>query len=72
MLHHIVKHGVAHLQAPSPQYLAKLQTDAELYEDAWRNMEFSPIETIPVLITGAIMLLILASVGLLSTIATIY
>ncbi|KAJ7859797.1 hypothetical protein B0H14DRAFT_3863955 [Mycena olivaceomarginata] len=62
MLNHIVKRGVAHLQALSPQYLAKLQTDAELYEDAWRNMEFSPIETIPVLITGAIMLLILASI----------
>ncbi|KAJ7507079.1 hypothetical protein B0H11DRAFT_2271607 [Mycena galericulata] len=62
MLNHIVKRGVAHLQAVSPEYLAKLQEDAELYEKAAPDMEVSPSESLPVLITAAIFFLILASI----------
>ncbi|KAJ6517758.1 hypothetical protein DFH09DRAFT_1264681 [Mycena vulgaris] len=62
MLNHIVKRGVAHLQAASPGYMAKLQKDAELYEEAGPDMEVSPMESLPVLFTGIIFLLILASI----------
>ncbi|KAJ7454023.1 hypothetical protein B0H11DRAFT_2070033 [Mycena galericulata] len=62
MLNHIVKRGVAHLQAVSPEYLAKLQEDAELYEKAAPDMEVSPSESLPVLITAVIFFLILASI----------
>jgi hypothetical protein len=72
MINHIVKRGIAHLQAASPEYMAKLQEDAELYEKAGPDMEFSPTEMLPVLITGVIVYLTLASVSLRSTIATTY
>ncbi|KAJ7779341.1 hypothetical protein DFH07DRAFT_950405 [Mycena maculata] len=62
MLSHIVKRGVARLQAASPEYIAKLQQDAELYENAGPGMEVNPQEALPVLITGLIVLLILASI----------
>jgi hypothetical protein len=62
MLNHIVKRGVAHFQAVTPEYMARLQEDAELYEKAGPNMEVSPIETLPVLFTGIIFFLILASI----------
>ncbi|KAJ6496898.1 hypothetical protein DFH09DRAFT_1001997 [Mycena vulgaris] len=62
MLSHIVKRGIVHLQSASPEYIAKLQQDAELYENAGRDMEVNPQETLPVLITGVIVLLILASI----------
>ncbi|KAJ6517785.1 hypothetical protein DFH09DRAFT_1373536 [Mycena vulgaris] len=62
MLNHILKRGVAHLQAASPGYMAKLQKDAELYEEAGPDMEVSPMESLPVLFTGIIFLLILASI----------
>ncbi|KAJ7271500.1 hypothetical protein C8J57DRAFT_1319150 [Mycena rebaudengoi] len=62
MINHIVKRGIAHLQAASPEYMAKLQQDAELYEKAGPDMEFSPIEMLPVLITGVIVYLTLASI----------
>ncbi|KAJ7110568.1 hypothetical protein C8R44DRAFT_800238 [Mycena epipterygia] len=62
MLNHIVKRGIEHFQTASPEYIAKLQQDAELYENAGRDMEVNPQETLPVLITGVIVLLILASI----------
>ncbi|KAF7373030.1 hypothetical protein MSAN_00510500 [Mycena sanguinolenta] len=61
MLNHIVKRGVAHLQAVTPDYMARLQEDAQLYEKAG-PIEISPMETVPVLITGIIVFLILASI----------
>jgi hypothetical protein len=67
MLNHIVKRGVAHLQAAAPDYMARLQEDAQLYEKAGPAMEISPIETLPVLFTGIIVFLILASVSLYPT-----
>ncbi|KAJ7260665.1 hypothetical protein C8J57DRAFT_1720019 [Mycena rebaudengoi] len=63
MINHIVKRGIAHLQAASPEYMAKLQEDAELYEKAGPDMEFSPTEMLPVLITGVIVYLTLASIS---------
>ncbi|KAJ7230300.1 hypothetical protein GGX14DRAFT_410405 [Mycena pura] len=62
MLNHILKRGVAHLQAASPAYMAKLQQDAELYEAAGPDMSISPTEMLPVFITGVIVSLILASI----------
>ncbi|KAJ7309134.1 hypothetical protein DFH08DRAFT_1088310 [Mycena albidolilacea] len=62
MLNYIVKRGVAHLQAAAPDYMARLQEDAQLYEKAGPAMEISPIETLPVLFTGIIVFLILASI----------
>jgi hypothetical protein len=62
MLHHIVKRSIAHLQGVSPEYMAKLQQDAQLYEDAGPDMEVDPREALPVLITGVIVFLILASI----------
>ncbi|KAJ7147700.1 hypothetical protein C8R43DRAFT_889559 [Mycena crocata] len=60
MLSHIVKRGVQHFQSMSPEYMGKLQQDAELYENA--DMNVSPQEMLPVFITGAIVLFILASI----------
>jgi hypothetical protein len=67
MLGHIVKRGVAHLQAMSPEYMAKLHHESELYQNTWRDMEVSRQEVLPVLITGVIVFLILASVSPLYT-----
>jgi hypothetical protein len=50
--------------------MAKLQQDAQLYENAGPDMEVSPQEMLPVLITGFIVFLILASVSLLPTTTT--
>jgi hypothetical protein len=72
MLSHIVKRGVAHLQSMSPEHMDKLQQDAELYENAGQGMEVSPQAILPVLVTGAIVLLILASVSLRPATTTTY
>ncbi|KAJ7877952.1 hypothetical protein B0H14DRAFT_2712134 [Mycena olivaceomarginata] len=62
MLGHIVKRGMAHLQGVSPEYMAKLQADAELYDNAGPEMEVNPSESLPVLITGIVVFLILVSI----------
>ncbi|KAJ7151243.1 hypothetical protein C8R46DRAFT_963179 [Mycena filopes] len=62
MLNHIFKRGVAHLQGATPEYIAKLRADAELYEQAGPDMEISFVETIPVLVTVIAFFLILASI----------
>ncbi|KAF7358082.1 hypothetical protein MVEN_00856000 [Mycena venus] len=62
MLNHIVRRGVAHLQEATPEYMARLQQDAELYEKAGPDMEVSPEEGLPVLFTAIVFFLILASI----------
>ncbi|KAJ7046437.1 hypothetical protein C8F04DRAFT_988152 [Mycena alexandri] len=62
MFTHIVKRGVAHLQAATPEYIAQLKADAEVYEQAGPEMEVNPIETLPILITAVFFLLLLASI----------
>ncbi|KAJ7916364.1 hypothetical protein B0H13DRAFT_1710864 [Mycena leptocephala] len=62
MLGHTVKRGVAHLRAVSPEYMAKLHQESELYQNTWRELEVSRQEVLPVLITGVIVFLILASI----------
>lgn len=64
MLTHIVKRGLANIQAATPEYIAQLKADAEVYEQAGPEMEVNPIEALPILITALFFLLVLASVSL--------
>ncbi|WPG99960.1 Hypothetical protein R9X50_00278300 [Acrodontium crateriforme] len=66
VVRHVMRRGVeaahSHFQQASPEYIAKLQQDAELYEQAGPEMELSPEQFLPVLITAIIAVLIMASV----------
>lgn len=63
---HLAKRGLdaaqAHFAGPSPETMARLQHDAELYENAGPGSEVKPQELLPILITGAIALLLIASI----------
>ena len=67
LFNHLARRGFeavqTHFQQPSPEYMQQLQHDAELYENAGPQMEVKPAEMLPVLITGLITLLIVASVS---------
>jgi hypothetical protein len=64
---HVVRRGVEHAQkhfqnaAVSPEIMAKLQHDAELYDQPGSE-SISPMAVLPVVITGVITLLIIASI----------
>ncbi|KAJ6450746.1 hypothetical protein C8R45DRAFT_1083828 [Mycena sanguinolenta] len=62
MLNHIMKRGIAHFQAATPEYMARLQEDAGLYEKAGLDMQVSPMEMLPVLFTAIVFFLVLASI----------
>jgi hypothetical protein len=62
MLTQIFKRSLARLQATSPEYIAQLEDDANLYKDGGPDMEISPAEMLPVLLTYAVLFLILLSV----------
>jgi hypothetical protein len=63
-LGHIVRRGVEHAQnhfhGISPEQMAQLQQDAELYENT--GTEVNPMEFLPVVITAIITLLLIASI----------
>lgn len=63
---HVVKRGISaaheHFNNASPEYIARLQHDAELYDQAGPQGEISPQQMLPILITGFVTLLIIASV----------
>ncbi|KAJ7635289.1 hypothetical protein FB45DRAFT_911187, partial [Roridomyces roridus] len=61
MLNHIVKRGVAHLQAAaSPEYIAKLEADRDLFGNSGYDLEVSQSQMLPVIITSVVMFLILS------------
>lgn len=66
ILGHIVRRGVeaaqSHFTGVSPERLAQLQHDAELYDQAGPAMEVKPYEMLPVVITAFLTILLLASV----------
>lgn len=59
----IVRRGVQHFSGVSPEVMQKLQQDAQLYEQAGPEGEVNPMEFLPVLITGLIVMLLVASVS---------
>lgn len=63
---HVVKRGMHaakhHFSGPSQEMMDQLNHDAELYEKAGPEMELNPSELLPVLITGFIALVIIASI----------
>ena len=66
-LGHIVRRGVdaaqEHLSTVSSEHIQKLQQDAQLYEKAGAGSEIKPQEMLPILITGIIFVLLIASVS---------
>ncbi|KAJ7796581.1 hypothetical protein B0H14DRAFT_2914037 [Mycena olivaceomarginata] len=63
MLGHVVKRGMAHLQDVSPEYVAKLEEDSQLYGNSDYGMVFiDPRAVLPVLITSTVVFVILASI----------
>ncbi|KAK5126144.1 hypothetical protein LTR85_011500 [Meristemomyces frigidus] len=66
VLGHVVKRGVEaaqhHFSGPSQEMMDQLNHDAELYEKAGPEMQLNPRELLPVLITGFIALVIIASI----------
>nr|POE99354.1 hypothetical protein CFP56_52747 [Quercus suber] len=63
---HLARRGMevaqTHFKGVSPEYVAKLQHDAELYEQAGPEYEVSPGQFFPVLLTGLFILLIVSSI----------
>nr|POF17516.1 hypothetical protein CFP56_12930 [Quercus suber] len=63
---HLARRGVevaqSHFKGVSPEYVAKLQHDAELYDQAGPEYEVSPGQFFPVLLTGLFILLIVSSI----------
>ncbi|EME46556.1 hypothetical protein DOTSEDRAFT_70537 [Dothistroma septosporum NZE10] len=66
VLGHLVKRGVeaaqAHFSAPKNEYMQQLQHDAEAYDKAGPEMEVQFWELLPVIITGVVTMLLLASI----------
>ncbi|KAJ7627344.1 hypothetical protein FB45DRAFT_1004818 [Roridomyces roridus] len=62
MLNHIVIRGVAHLQDVSPEYIAKLEADRDLFGNSGYDLEVSQSQMLPVIITSVVMFLILFSI----------
>ncbi|TKA82554.1 hypothetical protein B0A55_01205 [Friedmanniomyces simplex] len=64
ILGHLVRRGVQaaqdHFTVADPAYVAKLQQDAELYEQ--HGQEINPMEFLPIVITAIIALAIIASI----------
>lgn len=60
---HMVRRGVQHFSGVSPEVMQKLQQDAQLYEQAGPEGEVNPMEFLPVVITAAIVMLLIASVS---------
>lgn len=62
-----MKRGVTaardHFQQASPEYIAQLEQDAELYENAGPGNNVKPEHLLPVIITGIIVMLVIASVS---------
>lgn len=67
VLQHLVKRGVeaaqSHFAGPKQEYMQQLQHDAELYDQAGPEMEVTPWEMLPIVITGLLTMLLVASVG---------
>lgn len=67
ILGHLAKRGYEaarhHMRGPSPEMMAKLQHDAQMYEHAGPEMEVKPWEMLPVIVTGFLSLLLIASVS---------
>ncbi|KAF2716975.1 hypothetical protein K431DRAFT_256503 [Polychaeton citri CBS 116435] len=63
---HLVRRGLeaaqSSLQGASPEYLQQLQHDADLYENSGPHGEIKPAEMLPVIITGVVLALVLASI----------
>ena len=63
---HVMRRGVVaaqnHFEQASPEYIARLQEDAELYEKAGPDAEVNPAMFLPVIITAVIAMIVLASV----------
>ncbi|KAK4543171.1 hypothetical protein LTR36_005720 [Oleoguttula mirabilis] len=63
---HVVKRSMQaaqdHFSGPSQEMIDQLNHDAELYEKAGPEMELNPRELLPVLITGLIALVLIASI----------
>lgn len=66
ILGHLAKRGYEaaqqHIRGPSPDMMAKLQHDAQLYDQSGPEMEVSGWEMLPVIVTGFLTLLLVASV----------
>jgi len=62
-LSHIVRRGVQHLSGVGPEVIQKLQQDAQLYEQAGPEGEVSPMEFLPIIITGIFVTLLITSVS---------
>jgi len=60
---HLVRRGVQHYSGVSPETIQKLQQDAQLYEQAGPEGPAQPFDFIPIFITGAIVMLLIASVS---------
>lgn len=67
ILGHLAKRGYEaaqhHMRGPSPEMMAKLQHDAQMYEHSGPQMEVKPWEMLPVIVTGFLTLLLIASVS---------
>ena len=66
-VHHVVRRGLSaaqeHFQSgPSEETMNQLQHDAGLYEAAGPEKAINPMEMLPVVLTGIVMLLLVASV----------
>ncbi|KXT16615.1 hypothetical protein AC579_6673 [Pseudocercospora musae] len=60
---HLARRGYeAHFHGVSPEQMAQLQKDAELYDQAGPAMEVKPYEMLPVIITALLTILLVASV----------
>lgn len=66
VLSHVVRRGVAvaqeHFTGASAKTIEKLQHDAALYDAAGPEMDMDPSEFLPVILTGLLILVFLASV----------
>ncbi|CAK3932711.1 hypothetical protein DOTSEDRAFT_70537 [Lecanosticta acicola] len=66
VLGHLVRRGYetaqAHFTSVDREYIQRLKHDANLYDNAGPGMEVKPYEMLPVLITGIITIIVIASV----------
>lgn len=59
---HLVRRGIQAATNPNEQRIQQLQVLAQKYEEAGPAMEVKPWEVLPVVITGIVFMLLLASV----------
>ncbi|KAJ7462552.1 hypothetical protein FB451DRAFT_1562491 [Mycena latifolia] len=62
MLGHVVKRGMEHLRNAGPEYVDKLEQDAQLYKNGGFGTGIDPQAVLPVLVTFIVVFLILASI----------